>query len=158
MSRRDTITQLKNYFVIQEFVSPQVYDRYGDDAWQFLSTELLETILYVRTRLNRPITINNWHVGGPFTQRGLRDNMTPIYRDKTLNRKLYLSGHVLGMAVDFDVKGMLATEVRYWLLRQEKNLPHKIRLEDTLNMKPINWVHLDVKYLESNPKVYLFNV
>ena len=156
--REEIIKALKNYFVIQEFVSPQVYNRFGDSAWQFFCTELLFTILRVREMIDKPITINNWHVGGGFTQRGLRDNMTPIYRDKTLNKKLYLSGHVLGMAVDFDVKGMTANEVRVWLVDNADSLPFKIRLENKLNGKYINWVHLDVKCQKDLPKVYLFDV
>jgi hypothetical protein len=66
--------------------------------------------------------------------------------------KIYLSGHVLGMAVDFDVKGMKAKDVRLWLIEHKSELPYKIRLE-----KNVNWVHLDVEDEPDNNKVYLFN-
>ena len=96
--------------------------------------------------------------GGEFTQRGLRDNLTPIFKSKFENNRLYLSGHVLGMAIDFDVKGMTANEVRNWLAESDYLFPCKIRLERKLKGKFINWVHLDVKSQDKNPKVYLFDV
>ena len=150
--------QQKGYFIPQEFVSETVYQRYRDDSWQFISTDLLYVMLVIREKLAKPITINNWHRGGMMQQRGLRDNLTPIFKKKFVQDTLYLSGHVLGMAVDFDVAGMTASEVRVWLVKNADALPCKIRLENLLRGEPISWVHLDVKYVESNPKVYLFNV
>lgn len=158
MNRKDILTGLKPYFKAHELVSPQVYAKYGENSWQFLSTDLLHTLLVVRTELGRPMTINTWFWGGSFSQRGLRDNQSPIFREKFERDRLYLSGHVLGMAIDFDVEGMTASEVRVWLQSNSHKLPVKIRLENKLNGVPINWVHLDVKYVESNPKVYLFDV
>ena len=158
MKRQEILNELKHYFKPQELVSPQVYNRFGADSFQFFSTDLLHTLLVIRKNINRPITINNWHVGGTFSQRGLRDNQTPIFKKKFVNNSLYLSGHVLGMAVDFDVQGLSAHEVRQWLVNNEEILPCKIRLEHLLRGVEINWVHLDVKFTEDNPKVYLFNI
>ena len=109
--------------------------------------------MIVREGLNKPITVNNWHIGGRFEQRGLRDNTQPIVKDKTIKGKLYLSAHVLGKAVDFDVKGMTAQKVRQWIVDNHELFPCKVRLEDG-----VNWVHLDVISEEKNPKVYLFKV
>jgi hypothetical protein len=158
MHRENIIEKLSQYFEAHELVSPQVYDIYGNDSFQFLHTDLLECLLIIRKELDRPITINNWFWGGEFTQRGLRDNLTPIFKSKFENNRLYLSGHVLGMAIDFDVKGMTANEVRNWLAESDYLFPCKIRLERKLKGKFINWVHLDVKSQDKNPKVYLFDV
>ena len=66
----------------------------------------------------------------------------------------------MGKAIDFDVKGMTADEVREWLIENEDLLPYKIRLEHKINKtgKTITWVHMDVYYLERNKKLTLFNV
>lgn len=150
--------EVKKYFDIRELVSKQVYQKHKERAWMFLDVQLLECLLIVRTKLNKPIRINTWHVGGVHTQSGLRDNTQSIFRKFFNLGKLYLSAHVMGKAIDFSVEGMTACEVRAWIVENEHLFPCKIRLERNLNRKPIGWVHLDVFQLESNPKIYLFDV
>ena len=150
--------KVKKYFIIQELVSKRVYNKYGDRAWKFLCPRMLETLIVVREAVNSPITINNWHVGGKFSQRGLRSNLGYIFLSKFKKGRMYLSAHIMGKAVDFDVKGMTAPEVRQFLKGIHKDLPYKIRLENKLNGKQISWVHLDVFFEEKNNKVYLFDI
>lgn len=158
MERQETIDALKNYFKIHELVGPAVYHKYKNDAWYIFTTELLETLLVIRQELDKPITINDWYWGGMYDERGYRDNVSPIMKGKTEDNKLYLSGHVLGCAVDFDVKGMSPDEVRFWIIYNQDVLPHKVRLEYKKNGEPITWVHLDTKYYEDNDKVHFFDV
>lgn len=155
MEPEEMIKQLKNYFKIEELVDETVYNTYGESAWRFFDVRLLDTLLFIRLELNKSMTINNWKWGGQFSQRGLRTNISPLVKSKT---GLYLSAHLRGGAVDFDVKDMSAIEVREWLVSKSKQLPHKIRLENNMKGKPISWVHLDVDYEAKNPKVYLFDV
>jgi len=132
--------KLKEYFKIEELVSKQVLWKYGEErSWLFFDPRLLELLLWVRVTLNKPITVNNWSFGGAFSQRGLRENTCNIVKSKVLNNQTYLSAHVLGMAVDFDVKGMTAQEVRDWLKDKKDNAPYPFRYENK-----VNWVHLDV--------------
>jgi hypothetical protein len=135
-----------------------VFNKYGEKAWQFIDQRLLRVILWLRTNLKKPIIINNWKWEGSYTQRGLRENISPIVASKTKSGKLYLSAHTMGKAVDFDVKGMEAEEVRMWLKEHAEELPYHIRLEHNMKGKPISWVHLDVFFNANNPKVYLFDV
>ena len=158
MTDEEILQSIKEYFCIQEFVSEKVYKKYGETAWQFLSLRLLHTILVIREDLDRSITINNWKWGGKFQQRGLRSNMGYIVFKMIKRMRIYLSGHVLGCAVDFDVEGMSAVEVRQYLKVIHKKLPYKIRLEDKMNGKPISWTHLDTISNKNNNKIYLFNV
>ena len=141
------------HFKTQELVGKQAYQLHGERAIKFLDEKLLSCLNIVREGLNKTITVNNWHIGGRFEQRGLRDNTQSIVRNKTAKGKLYLSAHVLGKAVDFDVKGMTAQEVRQWIVDNHELFPCKVRLEDG-----VNCVHLDVISEEKNPKVYLFKV
>lgn len=153
--REQIIKELKNYFKIQELVGEETYNKHKDNAWFVFDTNLLHCLLILRTNIDKPFTINNWYKGGRFSQRGLRDNTQSILKNK---KRLYLSGHVLGKAFDFDVKGMTAEEVRDWIKENEDLLPCKVRLEHRKDGVPINWVHLDTNYYEKNPKIYLFDV
>ena len=150
--------EIKKYFSIKEFVSPKVYKKHGELSWQFIDIRLLHTMLIIRVLIDKPITINNWHSGGNFKQRGLRSNLGYIFLSKFKKGIMYLSGHVLGKAVDFDVKGMTANEVRRWLVSIENELPYKIRLENKMRGKYISWIHLDMLWNKDNNKVYKFNI
>ena len=158
MNRFDVIKELKKYFKIYELVGPQTYKKHGERAWRFFSTDALLMLLITRENLKRPMTINNWFWGGPFSQRGLRTNIQNLFRQITKSFKLYLSGHVLGEAFDFDVEEMTAEEVRQWVLENQHRYPSKIRMEHLKNGKPINWVHMDAIQEEHNMKVHLFDV
>lgn len=150
--------KIRKYFKIEEFVNKKTYQKYGQGAWMFICPRLLETMLVIRESIGFPITINTWHRGGRFSQRGLRTNIGQIVRKKTLRGIMYLSAHTMGRAVDFDVSGMTANEVRDWIKSNHALLPYKIRLEHKMRGKTISWVHLDVFYSVNNSKVYLFNV
>lgn len=131
---------IKDCFNIKELVCPHVYDKHREFAWNFFDPRLLDTMLVIREKLNRPIYVNNWDMGGSFTQRGFRCNLCPLVKEKTSLEKLYITEHGQGMGIDFDVKGMSAEEVRKWIVNNKIFLPHPIRLESD-----VNWVHLGVR-------------
>lgn len=147
---------IKDYFDIKELVDKTVFDKFGQSAWKFFDKELLDCLLIVREGIGKPMTINNWHTpGGSFSQRGLRHNMSPMVKGK---EGLYLSAHLFGKGVDFDVAGMTSVDVRAWIVTNADKFPCKIRLERNMNGKPINWCHLDTLAGESDPKVLQFDV
>lgn len=152
MTDRQILSEIKKYFIVQELVGRRTYEKYGLGSWKFLDFRLLWALLIVRTNLNKRIFINNWHKGGRYSQRGLRSNVQQIFQSFFKKLKLYLSGHILGKGIDFDVEGMTAEEVRTWIIENEDLFPFKIRLE-----KGVDWVHMDVIQDESKPKIYLFN-
>ena len=131
---------IKDYFDIRELVCPHVYNKFGEYAWNFFDPRLLDTLLVIREKIGKPIYVNNWDMGGNFSQRGFRCNICPLVKEKTALEKLYITAHNQGMGVDFDVKGMSAEEVRKWIVDNKIFLPHPIRLESD-----VNWVHLDVR-------------
>jgi len=128
---------MKRYFKEYEVVCPHVYERFGGDVWRFFDARIVEVIIWLRQELNRPITVNRYTKG--LTQRGLRCNLCSLVRDRTDKGVCYMSPHVLGAALDFDVEGMTAGEVCDGLYVHALDLPHPIRLE-----KSVGWVHLDV--------------
>ena len=139
------------YFSIDELVCEHVYDKYGAKAWMFFDTELLIMLDTIRDRIGKPIFVNDWQIHGKYSQRGLRCNQCDIVKEKAEAGILYMSAHCLGKGADFDVQGLLAEEVRQWIVKHANWWPYHIRLE-----ADVNWVHLDV-YDQSENKVYIFN-
>jgi hypothetical protein len=127
------------YFGIKELVCPHVYEKFGEKAWRFLDERLLENLDWIRENLDKPIVVNNWAQGGEYSQRGLRCTRCILVIEQVDLRKVYLSAHIFGKAVDFNVVGMTAEEVRQWIKAHAKDLPHPCRLEES-----VSWVHLDV--------------
>ena len=145
------LDKIKKYFGIKELVCKHVYERHGSTAWTFFDPRLLETILFIREGIGRPIYVNNWSRGGSLSQRGLRCNLCQLVKDKTDSDKLYMSAHNQGMGIDFDVNGMSAKQVRNWIKEHQEELPHPIRVEED-----VNWVHIDVRSDDSKKKLTWF--
>lgn len=138
---------------VKEIVCPHVYKKYGDRAIKFLDRDLIAVIEVIRNDiLKSPIYINN---GSTLTQRGLRCNICDLCSTKTKNNKMYLSGHVLGRALDFTCKDYTPDEVRSLILNNANLLPCKIRMESAIDAP--TWVHIDTVVAEDQTdKVYVF--
>ena len=142
------------YFKIQELVSKQTYEKYGEKSWIFLDERLILTLDALREYFNAPITVNNWLWGGNLQQRGLRTNCDEIVKNKTLKNSLYVSQHCLGKAVDFNVKNHKVKDVYKVILENPKAFPYIKRIEN-INKTP-TWVHIDIANTE-NENIIIFN-
>jgi hypothetical protein len=140
------------YFELKEIVCKDVYNYYKDVAWQFFDSRLLTTIDRLREKIGKPIFVNNWDTGGQFDERGFRCLRCSIVKQAIKNNKMYVSPHMTGQAIDFDVEGLLAEEVRLWIIKNQNMWPYPLRLE-----ADVNWVHLDTREIGINKKVTLFN-
>lgn len=143
---------IPEFFAIEELVCPHVYNKYGYTAWSFFDDRLLTTIDTLRRKLNRPMYVNNWKDGGQFDERGFRCNQCELVKTKTAGGIIYCSPHMRGCAIDFDVQGMVAEEVRQWIVKNKLILPYPIRLE-----AGVNWVHLDTAPVATLEKITIFN-
>lgn len=148
MTRKQLNNEIAAYFIPQELVCRHVFDRFGSRSYDYMDARLLEVLLWLRKSLGRPIYANNWDGGGLLSQRGYRCNLCDIVKSK---KTAYLSAHTRGQALDFDVKGMAAEEVRSWIEAHKDGLPHNIRLESG-----VSWVHLDICN-ETDEKVVYFS-
>ncbi|MEI7524581.1 MAG: hypothetical protein WCJ95_09645 [Mariniphaga sp.] len=148
------IEELNRYFDIRELVCKETYAKYGATAWQFFRPQLLETMLVLRRDiLKTAMTVNNWSVGGSFSQRGLRCNLCQIVRDNSSKGLIYLSAHCEGAAIDFDTKIFTAEQLRGIIADHADLLPHPVRLEEH-----VNWCHIDVYDSGSGKKVTYFTI
>jgi len=156
--------EIKKYFGVHEFFRPSLVtwaqkkypSSWENKLWSYLEYRNLSNLLYVRIKLNRRITINH----GKLQQRGFRDNLCKMLLGKAARMKFYLSAHVRGAGVDFDVENMIAEDVRNWITNRSNDLPFNLRLEWKYNKtnKPITWVHMDSNYEPNHKRVYKFKI
>ena len=153
MLREQVVSELKKFFKIEELVCKHAYNKYSEDqCWSFFSCAALETLLVLRKDIiKKPFIINNWKKGGEFSQRGLRCNICPIPRGKTLLEKVYMSAHCTGEAFDITVQGMSAEEARQLIAKNAIELPYPIRLE-----KDVTWLHVDAYNMGNGQKITYF--
>ena len=138
---------IKTYFDKQELLSKHVYNSGG--GYELLHHDLQDLVMWIRESLARPMYANNWAIGGQFSQRGYRTNDDPVCKAQKF---VPGSAHFKGMALDFDVKGMTAEQVRKWLYENQEDAPVRFRVE-----KGVNWVHVDVMPHKASDKAYFFN-
>lgn len=138
MTRNELINKLKENFDIRELVCPHCYNKFGEGSWQFISTKLLSVLYTLRYEIFKaPITINNYHQNGNFDERGLRCNRCSLVSNKTT---VYLSAHLLGKGIDFNVKNKTSNEVSTIIKHNLDKFKYPIRLEKNTN----GWTHIDV--------------
>lgn len=138
------------YFTIEEFVSPEVYKKYGSRAWQFIDDRLIETMDTIREYFGKPVVINDWLWGGDLKQRGLRANKDPLVANK---KDYYISQHCLGKAVDFHVKYYTIEYVYNEIKAHPEVFKHIRRIESIEDAK--TWVHIDLANTETKG-IYTF--
>lgn len=153
MERKAIIAALKPYFDIRELVCKHTSQKFGSEkSWQFLDTEILHTILIIRRDiLKKGMVCNNYHSGGPYSERGLRCNICSIPKGKTTSGQIYLSSHCNGAGFDFTIMGMTAEEARQAIERNAHLLPYPVRLEDK-----VSWLHIDCYDSMNGKKVTRF--
>ncbi len=123
------------HFDIKEFVPKSVYDKYGDGAIKFIDLRLVHILERIREICgDKAITINNWSYGGKFQYRGYRPPECTVGALKSM--------HKLGRAVDFDVKGMSAEQVRQSIRDNQDEL---LSMGLTRMESGVSWVHIDNK-------------
>jgi hypothetical protein len=94
----------------------------------------------LREYFNKTIIINNWAVGGPFQDRGLRDSTSNVY-------DLY-SDHSYGRAIDFNVEGMTDADVQKAILNEYADDLIILGLTGIEDSTP-TWTHIGVSDLST---------
>lgn len=133
--------QKSKYFKGKELVSPEVYKIYGEEAIKFIAKDILIFLDLLREDLGVPILVNRPSVG--ITQRGLRTTIDSIVKDKVKNNKLYLSAHVLGRGVDFEVPSMDMKKVYERIINNPRRYSMITRIEDPNVTLAKGYIHVD---------------
>lgn len=120
------------HFTIQELVAPNIYDDFGDKAWDMLDPKLLRALDKLREKFGA-ITVNNWRTGGPYKESGLREQSTKTGAPK--------SAHKRGMAADCKPFECTVHEVYAYILENPHEFP-EIRRVENITHTP-TWLHID---------------
>ena len=120
------------HFTLDELVDPVTLTALGEAAWGLFDSHLLSTLDRLRERYGRTMTVNNWKLGGKYKLRGFRPSDCP--------EGAPLSAHRRGQAVDFDVQGMTAEEVRDDIMANPEAMDMMFitRIE-----AGVSWVHIE---------------
>lgn len=129
------------HFKVQELVSPQVYQKYGEFCWKFFSDLIKIDLDTIREYHGYGITINDWVFGGKnFTQCGFRSNLEPMVKSKNT---LYCSAHCMAKA--FDLHSSYSNYKLYTDIETLKNkgLLKAVRRIESRKSTKDGWVHID---------------
>ena len=132
------------YFKAEELVDKETFQKFGENSFMFFDIRLLKTLDGIREFFGKPITVNNWHVGGTMDSRGLR-----TIKDKT---GAPYGQHRFGRAADLSVQGMTAEEVRQEIIKNQDKPPFDEIIAMELN---VSWVHIDFRNINYKG-IYLF--
>lgn len=140
MASKKVIEQIKPYFSIRELVSPYVYSKRGERAWDLFTDETLMMLLRVRIFYGKSLIINSSSKG--YSQSGYREPSSTVGAE--------FSAHKLGQA--FDLKDARMTleankELYDFVLKGGVYLGvRELESEDfTIKGKNVGWVHISAR-------------
>lgn len=127
------------HWIIQELVSPAVYQALGEKAWKQLDPRLLMVLDRLVDRFG-PAICNNWHTGGKFDLRGLRHYV--LDKAKCLREGIWVDfgQHEPGRAADLNFLKATVKQVREYILAHPDEFP-EIRGVEIAD----GWLHIDVR-------------
>lgn len=152
--------QASKNFLVEEFVPQKIYEKYGDASLWFVDPKIVNIAQLIRDYFGKSMTINNWHNGGSFNYRGFRPDSFYYQWNAdisayTSKRKGKLSQHRMGRAIDFNISGMTADEVREEILKNEEMWIEAgvTTMEDAAYSK--TWIHLDCRYRNNKKNIFI---
>jgi hypothetical protein len=124
-------------FELRELVSPEAYEKLGHAAHWLLDPRLIAVVQKIRDLAGKPVTVNDWHVGGQYKQSG--------FRMPGEGTGAALSQHRFGRAADLKIQGMtpgqgLQLVQGNWAALSALGLS---TVED-VSLTP-TWLHVDVR-------------
>lgn len=122
------------HFILQELVPPSIYNTRGESAQELLDSRLLITLDQLREVFG-PLTVNNWHTGGNYSESGLRS-----FDTKTGAK---FSQHKFGRAADCKFKNKAPREAAHYVLAHRGEFPYLTTIENP-DATP-TWLHVDVR-------------
>lgn len=128
---------ISKHFVIEEFINPTTFKRDGEKSILLIDYKLIDIAEFIREDLGIPITINNWHTGGQYSESGLRDKDSKTGASK--------STHKLGKGIDVKAKNYYGLDWYNYVKKNAKKL-YELglrRIED--KSIATTWCHMDTK-------------
>ncbi len=123
-------------FILQQLVPRDVYEALGVKAWDLLQQDAVTTLDQLYDYFG-PMTVNNWHTAGPFSQSG--------YRSPDSKTGAPLSQHRKGNAFDPKPLKIKAKPMFDYIVAHPEQFPLLTTLEEIAVTGPRGWVHFDCR-------------
>lgn len=137
--------KLTTNFQLEELVHPDIYDKVGDRAFDFLNPLLPLALQGLRDEFGS-ITVNDWVWGGNFVDSGLR------LPHGTVGAKL--SSHRFGAAADCKFAEADPAQLQHYIKSNAGEFPYITRMENADITK--TWLHVEVGK-RSSDFIIIFN-
>lgn len=128
------------FFITQEFVPPEIYNKFGERSINFIKPTTIITANQLRQRYG-PMYINTWVFSNKGTRyRGYRPptlDSDPIYGVRFARK----SEHYFGGAIDYNFQDITIEEAYSDILKNRMLFPYIHRME----ANPTTWIHSDSK-------------
>lgn len=136
--------KLTDNFSLSELVHPDIIERIGDRAADFLHPQLPTTLQALRDKFGA-ITVNGTFRGKTFTDSGLRHPKSKVGAK--------LSSHRFGTAADLKFYEITPIEVQEYIVRHQNEFPAIRRMEDA--KVTVTWLHIETTFLRKG-NIYVF--
>ena len=129
--------KIRKDFDIREFVPKAVWQNFGESSTWFVDERILDLAQFYRDYFDAAVTVNTWHYGGKFEERGFR-----VPRTQT---GASLSQHKFGRAFDCTIEGLSPDEVREEIMASEDIFMEKGLTTLESGDIATTWVHNDIR-------------
>ncbi len=133
-------------FIIQEFVPPHTWRKWGAKSIWFINPNIVLFAQWLKDHTNSIVIINDWAFGGQYFNSGFRPPDCII--------GAALSQHRFGNGIDIKVTDYSANQIRSIIRENWKFLHDKFNLS-TIEKNTPTWTHVDFRYTGLN---YLYEV
>lgn len=131
------MSKVSTHFELEEFINPETFEKEGEKSLYLIDKKLIDIAEFIRIDTGKPVTINNWHIGGKFKESGLRD-----VNSKTGSPR---SAHKSGRAIDVKIKGWTGEDWYEYVKKNSKRL-YELGLRRIEDRKiATTWCHMDTK-------------
>ncbi len=133
------------YFIIQELVSPEIYQEFGDKAWSLIDDSMKDALDATREHFttkygpSAKMVVNNWHKRGPYRYRGMRPLGCKVGAPSSQHQKTPLN------AIDFDILGLTDDQVKDEIIANEPKFYSLGWRRMESREFATGWTHLDRK-------------
>jgi hypothetical protein len=91
-------------FRVYEFVSKDIYNKFGELSIRFIDFRLILIAQELRKRLGKSVKINDWYWKGQYQYSGFRERSCKEGSDNSSHRR--------GMGMDVKIEGMTGEQIR----------------------------------------------
>lgn len=123
-------------FVIQEFVPPETYKKWGRKSVWFINKRVVLFCQWLKDYTGESVTINDWHWGGQYQYSGYRPPDCTVGAGESSHRR--------SIGIDIKVQDYGAEEVRQ-IIRDKFKYLNELFGVSCIELGTETWTHVDFR-------------